>query len=117
MPAAAPPAVALPHNQAVLAAANDLLSKAQLPTGTKYSIVINSQVAGVTGIQTLATDSMERPVVQIVKNDFPQYEIKPFSSVRLKCQGYGSRQSLIGTGKNDASDALDQRIAFKPTSC
>ncbi|CAN5465265.1 hypothetical protein BH11PSE11_BH11PSE11_04100 [soil metagenome] len=38
-------------------------------------------------------------------------------AARLKTQGYGSRQSLIGTGKSDLSDALDQRIEFKPTDC
>jgi hypothetical protein len=36
---------------------------------------------------------------------------------RLTSQGYGSRQSMIGTGSGDASDALDRRIEFKTASC
>lgn len=79
---AAPP-VALPHDQAVLAAAKDLFSKAKLPPGKKYSVVIDPLVDGVTGIQTVATDEMEKQVVQIVKSDFPQYEIKAFSAAAV----------------------------------
>jgi outer membrane protein OmpA-like peptidoglycan-associated protein len=36
---------------------------------------------------------------------------------RLITTGVGSRQMLVGTGKDDASDALDRRVEFKTISC
>ena len=36
---------------------------------------------------------------------------------RLTAHGYGSRQSMVGTGSDNASDSLDRRIEFKPISC
>ena len=36
---------------------------------------------------------------------------------RVNAQGYGSRESMVGTGKDDTSDALDRRIEFKTAAC
>jgi outer membrane protein OmpA-like peptidoglycan-associated protein len=36
---------------------------------------------------------------------------------RLKASGQGFRQNLIGTGTDDASDALDRRVEFKLLAC
>ncbi len=36
---------------------------------------------------------------------------------RLITTGVGSRQMLVGTGKDDASDALDRRVEFKTITC
>lgn len=36
---------------------------------------------------------------------------------RLVARGVGSRETLIGTGKDDASDALDRRVEFKVLDC
>ena len=36
---------------------------------------------------------------------------------RVSAHGAGSRENLIGTGKDDASDALDRRVAFQLISC
>ncbi|NML16530.1 OmpA family protein [Azohydromonas caseinilytica] len=36
---------------------------------------------------------------------------------RLKAGGVGFRQNLIGTGTDDASDALDRRVEFKVQGC
>jgi len=36
---------------------------------------------------------------------------------RLIATGVGPRELLIGTGKDDASDALDRRVEFKVTKC
>jgi outer membrane protein OmpA-like peptidoglycan-associated protein len=33
---------------------------------------------------------------------------------RIVAAGVGSRENLIGTGKDDASDALDRRVELKP---
>ena len=36
---------------------------------------------------------------------------------RLTTVGVGSKKPMIGTGKDDQSDALDRRVEFKPTAC
>lgn len=77
---AAAPIVALPHNEAVMAAARELFTKADLPAGQKYSLVIDPLVDGTTHVQSLATVAMEQDVVNLVKSSFPQYEVKAFSA-------------------------------------
>ncbi len=80
-PVAAPaPIVALPYAEAVQLAARDVFSKADLPAGQKYSVVIDPLVDGATGVQTAATVAMEQQLVSLVKDAFPQYEVKPFSA-------------------------------------
>jgi outer membrane protein OmpA-like peptidoglycan-associated protein len=79
-PAAPAPITALPHEEAILLAARDLFNKAQLPAGKTYQVVIDPLVDGSTGYRSIATASMEKRVVSLVKSDFPQYEIKPFNS-------------------------------------
>ena len=36
---------------------------------------------------------------------------------RVTAQGVGSRDNLIGTGKDDISDALDRRVVFQVSAC
>lgn len=36
---------------------------------------------------------------------------------RITAQGAGSRDNLVGTGKDDMSDALDRRVVFEVTAC
>jgi outer membrane protein OmpA-like peptidoglycan-associated protein len=36
---------------------------------------------------------------------------------RLVSTGKGSREMIVGTGKDDASDALDRRVEFKTVQC
>ncbi|MDC7786986.1 OmpA family protein [Rhodoplanes sp. TEM] len=36
---------------------------------------------------------------------------------RLVARGAGSRETIVGTGRDDASDALDRRVEFKVMSC
>ena len=36
---------------------------------------------------------------------------------RLKASGVGFRENLIGTGTDDARDALDRRVEFKISGC
>jgi outer membrane protein OmpA-like peptidoglycan-associated protein len=38
-------------------------------------------------------------------------------ATHINTRGYGSRQALVATGREDASDALDRRIEFKPGPC
>jgi outer membrane protein OmpA-like peptidoglycan-associated protein len=41
----------------------------------------------------------------------------PALSKRTLVNGVGSRETMIGTGKDDATDALDRRVEFKVLSC
>jgi hypothetical protein len=36
---------------------------------------------------------------------------------RMVARGAGSRESIVGTGANDATDALDRRVEFKKLAC
>ena len=38
-------------------------------------------------------------------------------SKRLRASGVGFSENLIGTGADDASDALDRRVEFKVVAC
>ena len=38
-------------------------------------------------------------------------------SQRFAAKGVGSRELIVGTGKDDASDALDRRVEFKTIPC
>ncbi len=88
-PAAAPVAavpVALPHRDAIAAAARELFEKAQLPAGQKFTVVIDPLVDGSTGLQSLGTAAVEKQVVSLVGSDFPNYQIKPLNSANLSAQ-------------------------------
>jgi hypothetical protein len=39
---------------------------------------------------------------------------EPSLKKRTVAFGVGSRENLIGTGRDDASDVLDRRVEFKP---
>lgn len=41
----------------------------------------------------------------------------PALGKRLTARGVGSRETLVGNGRDDASDALDRRVEFKVMSC
>ncbi len=41
----------------------------------------------------------------------------PAFSKKSTVQGYGATKNVVGTGANDASDSLDDRIEFRKTAC
>lgn len=83
--AAAPPPV-LPFDEAVLKAANDLLSKAQqsAPAATKQTLVIDPLVDGMTGYQSTATLSMQARIEQLARDQYPQFNVQPFSAAAVE---------------------------------
>ena len=42
---------------------------------------------------------------------------RPGLRERLEAEGVGSREPVVGTGADDASDVLDRRVEFEPRSC
>ncbi len=79
-PAAPPPIVAVPYDEAVRKAAQDLLANAKLPSDQRFSLIIDPLVDGNTGERTVATAAMEKSVVEMVKANFQQLEVQPFSN-------------------------------------
>ncbi len=83
---ASPPPV-LPFDEAVLKAANDLLSKAQATSPastTKHTLVIDPLVDGMTGYQSTATLSMQARIEQLARDQYPQFDVQPFSAAAVE---------------------------------
>jgi outer membrane protein OmpA-like peptidoglycan-associated protein len=97
-PAAGPAPGAMPIDTAILQAANALFSKAPLPSGApgpsgKQVVVIDPLIDGVSGVQSQATQFIESRIVELVRTQYPQFEIQPFSASRVA----QSPLVLIGT--------------------
>jgi outer membrane protein OmpA-like peptidoglycan-associated protein len=91
---AAPPPPPLPFEEAFLAAANNLLTKAKLPEGTdKVPLVIDPLVDGVAGMESMATQEVGKKLVALIEKDYPRFEVLPFSAGSLA----QSPVVLIGT--------------------
>jgi outer membrane protein OmpA-like peptidoglycan-associated protein len=81
-PAPLPPPIAF--QDALLKAANDLFSKANLEGAPeKVVLVIDPLIDGVTGGQSVATQGMERRIVELVRKDYPRFEITRFNSASV----------------------------------
>ncbi|MBW7971041.1 OmpA family protein [Bradyrhizobium sp. BR 10289] len=83
-PAAAsppPPPTPVPFDAALLKAANDLFSKANLNGAPdKVTLVIDPLIDGVTGAQSKATHLEEKRITELVKSSYPRFEVARFSS-------------------------------------
>ncbi|MFY9955176.1 OmpA family protein [Bradyrhizobium sp.] len=113
-PAAAPPPPPTPvaFNDALLKAANDLFSKAKLDSAPdKVILVIDPLIDGVTGAQSNATHLEEKRVVELVKSNYPRFQVARFSSESVA----KSPVVLIGTftAVNNAGAAGGARDAYR----
>src|ERR1700756_1525351 len=87
-PAAPPPAAAppppptpVPFDAALLKAANDLFSKANLDGAPdKMTLVIDPLIDGVTGAQSNATHLEEQRISELVKSNYPRFRVARFSA-------------------------------------
>ena len=113
-PAAAspPPPTPVAFNDALLKAANDLFSKAKLDSAPdKVTLVIDPLIDGVTGAQSNATHLEEKRVVDLVKSNYPRFQVARFSSESVS----KSPVVLIGTftAVNNAGVAGGARDAYR----
>jgi outer membrane protein OmpA-like peptidoglycan-associated protein len=106
----------LPFEEAVLKAANDLFTKAQLPAAgsaspVKHAVVIDPLVDGLTGVQSTATQSMQSRIEQVVRDKYPQFEVQPFSASNVAT----SPIVLVGTftGVNKEGKSEGTREAYR----
>jgi len=86
---AAPPPPIMPFNKAVLYAADALFKSANLETvaassgGARLPMVIDPLVDGSSGAQSVATESMEGLVAELVRLQYPSLDLQPFSAATL----------------------------------
>ena len=93
-----PPPPILPYDEAVLSAATALLKNAKLPPeGTaaqpRYAVVIDPLIDGTTYAQSTATRSMGLRLAALMREQYPQYDVQPFSAANVA----RSPLVLIGT--------------------
>ena len=119
-PAQAPPAAAappppptpIPFDAALLKAANDLLSKANLNGAPdKVTLVIDPLIDGVTGAQSKATHLEEARITDLVKSNYPRFQVARFSAETIA----QAPVVLIGTftAVNNAGVANGAKDAYR----
>lgn len=112
-PAAAPagPPPIIPFDDALLKAANDLLSKANLNGADRVTLVIDPLIDGVTGAQSVATQKMERRIVELVRAKYQKFQVDKFTTATIS----KSPIVLIGTFTlvNNAGQAGGPRDAYR----
>jgi outer membrane protein OmpA-like peptidoglycan-associated protein len=81
VPAPAPPPTPVAFQEALLNAANTLFSKANLQgASNRITLVIDPLIDGSTGAQSTATQSMERRIADLVRTNYPRFEVTPFTT-------------------------------------
>ena len=108
---AAPPPPTLPYDEAVTSAATALLKNAKLPGPPRYPVVIDPLVDGMTGAQSSATRSMGQRLAVMIRDQYPQFDLQPFTAANVA----RSPLVLIGTftGVNAARQSAGVREAFR----
>src|SRR6201994_3057202 len=114
-PAAAappPPPTPIPFDAALLKAANDLFTKANLNGASdKVTLVIDPLIDGVTGAQSKATHLEEARITELVKSNYPRFQVARFSSESIA----KAPVVLIGTftAVNNAGVANGAKDAYR----
>ena len=111
-PPAAPPPTPVAFEQALLKAANDLFSKANLPAAPgKIRLVIDPLIDGASGGQSTATRAIEQRIAELVRTSYRRFEIRPFSASAIAERPI----VLVGTftAINTAGDAGGPRDAYR----
>ena len=85
----APPPPIMPFNEAVLFAANNLFKNANLEAAnssrsiTRLPLVIDPLVDGNSGFRSVATETMEGRIGELIKSQYPNFELQPFNTATL----------------------------------
>ncbi|NTV72148.1 MAG: OmpA family protein [Azonexaceae bacterium] len=114
LPAAPPPTQ--PYEKAVLSAATALFKNAKLPAEgmpalPKYPVVIDPLIDGMTGAQSVATQAMGVRLANMMREQYPQFDVKAFSKANVA----KSPLVLIGTftGVNAERKTTGPREAYR----
>lgn len=113
--APAPPPLQ-PYDKAVLSAATALFTNAKLPPpGTppqaRYTVVIDPLIDGMTGAQSVATQSMGMRLTKMMQAQYPQFDVQDFSAANVA----KNPLVLIGTitGVNAERKTAGSREAYR----
>ena len=96
----------------MLSAANNLLGKAQLSADVqRHTVVIDPLIDGMTGAQTNASRAMGQRIVELIRQQYPQYDVQPFSAANVA----KSPLVLVGTltGVNAERKTEGEREAYR----
>ena len=109
-PAAAPaPPPILAFDEAVLAAANDVFTRAALPAGAdRIAVVIDPLVDGMAGEQTVATQAIGERIAVLARSRYPRFEIVPFDAASLRRAPWvlvGTFTPVSAAGRTEGSRA------------
>jgi outer membrane protein OmpA-like peptidoglycan-associated protein len=107
-----PPPTPIQFDAALLKAANDLFSKANLNGAPdKVTLVIDPLIDGVSGAQSKATHLEEARIAELVKKDYPRFQIARFSADSIA----KAPVVLIGTftAINNAGVATGEKDAYR----
>jgi outer membrane protein OmpA-like peptidoglycan-associated protein len=110
-----PPPTPVAFEKALLQAANDLFTKARLEDAPqppqKVVLVIDPLIDGATAAESNATQLMEKRIVDLVRNNYPRFEVARFSAATVA----RSPVVLIGTftAINNAGLAGGPRDAYR----
>ena len=114
-PSPAPPP-AQPFDKAVLSAATALFNNATLPPPgsppqARYTVIIDPLIDGMTGAQSVATQSMGIRLTKMMQEQYPQYDVQTFSAANVA----KSPLVLIGTftGVNAERKTAGTREAYR----
>jgi outer membrane protein OmpA-like peptidoglycan-associated protein len=80
-------------------------------TGTCLEVVGHTSPTGSAALNERLSVLRAESIRAALERDNPKLAGK------IIAHGMGSRENLIGTGKDDASDALDRRVEFKVLKC
>jgi hypothetical protein len=117
-PASPPPPPPLPFDQAVLKAANAVLSSAPAPStevaaapSSRQLVVIDPLVDGVTGEQSAATQTIQARIVELARDKYPRFDVEPFTPQAISRFPY----VMLGTFTpiNAANQPGGDRDAFR----
>src|SRR6185437_5225840 len=111
-PAPAPPPTPMPFDAALVKAASDLFSKANLDGAPdKLTLVIDPLIDGVTGAQSNATHLEEKRITELVKSNYPRFQVARFSAETIA----RSPVVLVGTftAVNNAGVANGAKDAYR----
>jgi len=104
------------YDKAVLSAATALLDNARLPAAgmpaqPKYAVVIDPLIDGMTGAQSVATQSMGKRLENLMREQYPKLDVQAFTAANVA----RSPLVLIGTftGVNAQRQTSGAREAFR----
>ena len=114
-PVPAPPPIQ-PYDKAVLSAATALLDNARLPaegmpSQPRYAVVIDPLIDGMTGAQSIATQSMGNHLAGLMRERYPKLDVQAFTAANVA----RSPLVLIGTftGVNAQRQTSGTREAYR----